>query len=354
MKTRVAIATGSSYLSLVIRRSLESLPRIDRLPEDRDADRAAATLASNPDLAIVDAELLAGEDQPLTRALYRRDRPSILLDPRARGVTAGLAARPGTYVLSGRHAGQLDLDPIESGLRPLFDRARRQSSRPVPTAALPAASAPRPAGARGATPDLVVVGASTGGPTLLQRIVRRIGQPRVPFLIVQHMPESHTAGFAARLAEEGRQTVVEVAAGGLPGVGTIGVLRGGRDWRLFRRRDGTLALRETRLPDNPFHPSIDAVLTSALDSGLSVAAAILTGMGRDGAAGAAALAARGMPVVVQRPDTCVVAGMPLAVLEQGATRQACDPDELAATLEAWTSGGTSSAPGPSPEDEATP
>ena len=85
MTTRVAVATGSSYLSLVIRRTLGALPRVEVLAEDRDAERAASTLESNPDLAIVDADLLTGEDQPLTRLLHRRSRPSILLDPQVVG-----------------------------------------------------------------------------------------------------------------------------------------------------------------------------------------------------------------------------------------------------------------------------
>ena len=345
MTTRVAVATGSSYLSLVIRRTLGALPRVEVLAEDRDAERAASTLESNPDLAIVDADLLTGEDQPLIRLLYRRSRPSILLDPRARGVAAGLAGRPGTFVLSGRHAGQLDLDPIESGLRPLLDRARRHGRRhgQVDTGVAPPQAGP--AGRPRCSLDLVVVGVSTGGPPLLQRIVRDLAPPRVPMLIVQHMPESHTAGFAARLDEAGERHVVEVAAGALPPVGTIAVVRGGRDYRVLRRADGGLALREVRLPENSFHPSIDAILASALDGGLTVATAILTGMGRDGAAGAAALSRRGLPVVVQRPDTCAVAGMPQSVLDLGAAQRVCDPADLVATLDAWCSGKTAVVPG---------
>jgi two-component system chemotaxis response regulator CheB len=154
-------------------------------------------------------------------------------------------------------------------------------------------------------------------------------------LIVQHMPESETAGFAARLGEVTGLRVREVAAGPLPPAGVIGVVRGGADFRIVRRGED-LHLRRTVVAGNPFHPSIDEVLTSAVLADVAVGAAILTGMGHDGAAGALAMARRGLPVIAQRPDTCAVAGMPQAAIGNGSACSVMSPDGIAGMLNHWS------------------
>jgi two-component system chemotaxis response regulator CheB len=124
-------------------------------------------------------------------------------------------------------------------------------------------------------------------------------------------------------------------AGPLPAAGTIGVLRGGTDFRVVRR-GGALHLRNAVLDGNPFHPNIDEVLTSAVAADVAVGAVILTGMGQDGAAGALAMAQKGLPVIAQRPDTCTVAGMPQAVIDNGAARWVKSPEGIASTLNSWS------------------
>jgi len=67
-----------------------------------------------------------------------------------------------------------------------------------------------------------------------------------------------------------------------------------------------------------------------------VGAAILTGMGQDGAAGALAMAQKGLPVIAQRPDTCAVAGMPRAAIDNGAARAVQSPESIASTINRWS------------------
>jgi two-component system chemotaxis response regulator CheB len=112
-------------------------------------------------------------------------------------------------------------------------------------------------------------------------------------------------------------------------------LRGGTDYRVVRT-SGALHLRHASLPGNPFHPNIDEVLASAALADVAVGAAILTGMGNDGAAGALAMAKKGLPVIAQRPDTCAVAGMPQAAIANGAARAVQSPEGIAGTLNRWS------------------
>jgi two-component system chemotaxis response regulator CheB len=342
MTLRFSVATRSSFLSMVIHKGLVDARHLQCLSDDRDPTQALKTLADNPDLAIVDADLLTDDQsgEALVDALVRRSRPAIVIDARAHGVTDRLKRKDSISLLQGKTAGELDLGAVESGLRTLVDQARRKlgesrESHPNLDARVNSRPTISPSGL-----EIAVIGVSTGGPTLLLQLVSALRKPAIPLIIVQHMPESHTQGYAARLAEECGHRVIELGPGPLPREGFIGVLRGGQDYELARRPGGALALRKAELAGNPFHPNIDAVLLSALAAGISLGAAILTGMGQDGTEGAVEMTKRGLPVVAQQPETCAVAGMPQSVINRGAASMVCSPDGLTSVLNLWCSGGT--------------
>jgi two-component system, chemotaxis family, protein-glutamate methylesterase/glutaminase len=334
VKQKVAICTASGFLAVVIRKTLARSPRFDA-SDHRDAVGALAALRG-PGLVIVDADLVHdGEGgAALRKELLARHAPTILVDARQRGVPAEVVAAPSVMLLSGRRGGDLDLALIESELLATVGRALHRRGG----VAAVAVSAPHP-GERidlyEVLLELVVLGVSTGGPALLLRMLEDVSTPAVPMLIVQHMPQSETHSFAVRLAEVCGLDVREIAAGPLPPAGTIGLLRGGNDYRVVRR-DGGLFLRDAVLPGNPFHPNIDEVLMSAVAADVPVGAAILTGMGQDGAAGALAMAHKGLPVIAQRPETCAVAGMPQAVIDNGSARAVQSPESIASTLNRWS------------------
>jgi two-component system chemotaxis response regulator CheB len=339
MRHRVSISTASAFLAVVIRKTLARSARLEPVGDHRDAGAALIAVREPTSLALVDAELLhdGAEGAALRKELLARRAPSIVIDARQRGVPAEVAAMQSIVVVRGRTGGELDLAVIETELLAAIGSALRDRSGLAGEAQ--SASAPSPAGDRTdlyeAVLELIVLGVSTGGPSLLLRLLKDVTEPTVPMLIVQHMPESETAGFAARLSEESGLLVREVAGGPLPPVGEIGVLRGGNDFRIVRR-GGELLLRNAVLPGNPFHPNIDEVLRSAVLADVAVGAAILTGMGQDGAAGALAMAHKGLPVIAQRPDTCAVAGMPQAAIDNGAARSVQSPEGIASTLNRWS------------------
>jgi two-component system chemotaxis response regulator CheB len=333
MSLKVSISTASAFLAIVAKKTLAKVRHLEIVGDHRDAAAALRALGV-AGLAIVDAELLRDPSAgaALTRGIASRRGPTIVLDARGEGAPAELSQSPTVAVLHGRRKGELDLGVIESDLAPAVAGARRHlrdvlRSEPIP---------PLPSAEPYEGPlELIVLGVSTGGPTLLLALLAALDAPTVPLLTVQHMPESETPGFAARLAEESGHRVVEVSTGPLPAAGAIGVVRGGSDVRLVRRGDGALALRRASLEGNPFHPNIDEVLLSAVAASVAVGAAILTGMGKDGAAGALAMSRKGLPVIAQRPDTCAVAGMPQAVIDAGAARWVQPPEGIARTLNRW-------------------
>lgn len=336
MRQQVSVCTASAFLALVIRKTLARSSHVEPPVDHRSAGAALPVLRESPGLAIVDLELLLdGPDgEALRRQLCARRSPSIVVDARGRGVTDDVLTAPSLIVLRGRLAGELDVGMIEAELLGAVGSALRLRTSRI-SQALEPLSPPEPAPFHEAVLELIVIGVSTGGPSLLLRMFEEVNAPAIPLLIVQHMPESETAGFAARLTEHTGLTVREVTAGPLPPAGVIGVLRGGSDFRLVRR-GGTLHLRSATVGGNPFHPSVDEVLTSAVAADAAVGAVILTGMGQDGAAGALAMAKRGLPVIAQRPDTCAVAGMPQAVIDNGSARWIKSPEGIASTLNSWS------------------
>jgi len=337
VKHRVSISTASGLLAMVIRKTLARSNGLEPGTDYRDARGALAAVREPTGLAVVDADLLHDRHHgaALCKALVARRQPSIIIDARRRGVPDDVEALPSIVVVCGRVTGELDLGVIETELLAAVGSAfHHRSTLPVEAHAA-IAPPPERTELRDAVLELIVLGVSTGGPTLLLRMLKDVAPPATAMLIVQHMPESETAGFAARLSEVTGLHVREVAGGPLPPVGVIGVVRGGGDFRIVRRGED-LHLRRTVIEGNPFHPSIDEVLTSAVLADVAVGAAILTGMGHDGAAGALAMVRRGLPVIAQRPDTCAVAGMPQAAIGNGSARSVMSPEGIAGMLNRWS------------------
>ena len=346
MKHRVSISTASGLLAMVIRKTLARSNGLEPGTDHRDARSALAAVREPTGLAVVDAELLHDrrDGAALCKELLARRQPSIIVDARRRGVPDDVEALPAVVVVSGRIAGELDLCVIETELLAAVGSAfHHRGTRPIEAHVASAPPAER-ADLCDAVLELIVLGVSTGGPTLLLSLLKDVTPPATAMLIVQHMPESETAGFAARLSEVTGLRVREVSGGPLPPAGAIGVVRGGGDFRIVRRGDD-LHLRSTVVAGNPFHPSIDELLTSAVLADVAVGAAILTGMGQDGAAGALAMARRGLPVLAQRPDTCAVAGMPQAAIGNGSACSVMSPEGIAGMLNRWSEIARRGAPG---------
>jgi two-component system, chemotaxis family, protein-glutamate methylesterase/glutaminase len=169
-------------------------------------------------------------------------------------------------------------------------------------------------------PRVLVVGASTGGPQALNRLVVQIDSviQRAPVLITQHMPPTFTAVLAEHLARVSKFPVREATDGEEVNAGAIYLAPGGKHMRV-ERRDGTAVVA---IDDGPMvnfcKPAVDPLFTSAAQVwGNRVLALVLTGMGSDGLAGAKEIVAAGGHVIAQDEETSVVWGMPGQVTNAG-------------------------------------
>lgn len=170
--------------------------------------------------------------------------------------------------------------------------------------------------------DAVFMGASTGGPPVLQRILEAFGGPLpAPLLIVQHMPLGFTKSFADRLNAHLPMPVHEAAHTESLVPGTVYIAPSGHHLRVKRECGHPICVL-TRFPENVAHrPSVDVLFESAVEVfGRRALGVLLTGMGKDGAEGLKGLARAGAYTIGQNESSCVVYGMPKAAAQLGAVR----------------------------------
>ncbi|MCQ8184570.1 chemotaxis-specific protein-glutamate methyltransferase CheB [Parvularcula maris] len=167
----------------------------------------------------------------------------------------------------------------------------------------------------------IFLGASTGGVDALVSVLRQFPKNCPPTLVVQHMPEKFVKLFAQRLSSVCSARVLVAYSGAKIEPGRILIAPGDAHLRVSRKSPD-IAMVEDRPPVNGFRPSVDVLFHSAADAfGSSAVAALLTGMGRDGAEGLLAIKKSGGSTVAQDEATSVVYGMPRMALELGAVER---------------------------------
>jgi two-component system chemotaxis response regulator CheB len=203
----------------------------------------------------------------------------------------------------------------------------REKPRPVPAPV-------RLAEPSGATPEVLLVGCSTGGPDALSRVLAGLpGSLSVPVLVVQHMPPLFTTMFAERLDRISALTVREAVEGDVPKAGEVLIAPGGFHLRVKRTAGVVRAHLDDGPQENFCRPAVDALFRSAAEAyGGAAIALILTGMGSDGLVGCRLLAEAGARIVVQDEPSSVVWGMPGAVATAGLAHDVLDLDDIAGKL----------------------
>ncbi|GLH44298.1 chemotaxis response regulator protein-glutamate methylesterase 3 [Pseudomonas atacamensis] len=188
----------------------------------------------------------------------------------------------------------------------------RPASAPAPARAT-AASASSPAPKRKAY-KLVAIGTSTGGPVALQRVLTQLpANFPAPIVLIQHMPAAFTKAFAERLDKLCRISVKEAEDGDILRPGLALLAPGGKQMMIDGRGAVKILPGDERLN---YKPCVDITFGSAAKSyGDKVLAVVLTGMGADGREGARLLKQGGSSVWAQDEASCVIYGMPMAIVK---------------------------------------
>jgi two-component system chemotaxis response regulator CheB len=215
--------------------------------------------------------------------------------------------------------------PVSAPVAPAPVSAARTAS-PPPARSIAARAAPvaAPASAGGHAPSsaapkrkaykLVAIGTSTGGPVALQRVLTQLpaGFP-APIVLIQHMPAAFTKAFAERLDKLCQISVKEAEDGDILRPGLALLAPGGKQMMIDGRGAVKILPGDERLN---YKPCVDITFGSAAKSyGDKVLAVVLTGMGADGREGARLLKQSGSHVWAQDEASCVIYGMPMAIVK---------------------------------------
>jgi two-component system, chemotaxis family, protein-glutamate methylesterase/glutaminase len=198
-----------------------------------------------------------------------------------------------------------------------------------------AKSSPRPIAGSGSDQrfPVVVLAASTGGPATVMRIAPGFTRDfPAAVILVQHMPATFTSQYAAQLAEFTEIRVKEAESNESLVPGTLYICPGGQHLRVTPT--GRIQLDGTSGRINGYLPNMDVTMESvAAYAGQLSIAAVLTGMGSDGANGAKAIKSAGGLVLAQDEATCVIFGMPAEVIKAGVVDQVLGIDDIYQAIE---------------------
>jgi two-component system, chemotaxis family, protein-glutamate methylesterase/glutaminase len=333
---RVLICEDSPAYATALSRFLECDPEIEVVGVAPSGEQAIAEVERlEPDLLTLDMQL-PGMDglEVVERLMLSEPLPIVVISAKVARGSERAAAALAAGALEILSKEQLRLDqPDDVWAQAMRSRLRRLSSmragrsgarrRPRAPAAKRSEIPHRPAAAIG-------IGASTGGPPVLEAIFEQLPADfAVPVLAVQHMTPGFIEGFV-RWLDKKLPLPVQVAAEGVRATAGIWFAPDGTHLQLTE--SGRFALADQ--PDGPHRPSVDSLLGSlARSCGAEAVGVVLTGMGRDGAAGAAEIRRAGGLILAQDEASSVVYGMPRAVAEEGADLVA-EPAGLARTLAA--------------------
>ncbi len=337
---RVLVVDDQSFMRIALRQILEAEGDIRVIGEAQNG-REAVDMARRlkPDAITLDIEMPEMDGLQACAEIARSvvPRPVIIMvsaHTQAGADAAVRALRLGAADFVSKSSGfaKTDLAHIDSELR----RKLRAWVKPQTIPKDSAAVAPSRTEAAGWHPDLIVIAASTGGPQALTALLTSHAPAEAPIVIAQHMPELFTASFAQALSHDTGHAVTEGVHRLALTPRSVTLVPGGRDGIIAPGASGGYELRLVKADGN-VHPSANALFESAALVASAPAGVVLTGMGDDGAKGAAALRRKGVPVLVQTPATCIVDGMPEAALAAAPGCQVLTLAQIAGRIEAWSS-----------------
>ncbi len=318
---RVLVVDDSVVIRRVVANSIDSYDDMKVVGTAPDGRAAIALIGKlDPDIVVLDVEMPVMNGLDTLRELRRIGRTlpvlmfSALTRPQMQTTLEALALGASDFVTkptARSPTNTIDRELIPR-LRALATRGTRRATPVLPR------ETERPTEARGPA-SVVVIGASTGGPEAITRLLTAVPADfSAPIMVVVHMPAEFTPIFAERLRQTTALDSKEAANGDKLLAGCVYIAPGNRHLEVHRAPAGLVARLDDGPPENSCRPSVDVLFRSAAKVlGADALGVVLTGMGRDGLAGARALHRVGAPVLVQDEASSVVWGMPGFVARQG-------------------------------------
>lgn len=351
MPVRVLVVDDSGFFRRRVKEILEedsSLTVIGNAANGQEAIEQAAKL--KPDVITMDIEMPVMDGITATKKIMQATPTPIIM-------FSSLTTEGAKSTLEALDAGALDFLPKnfediskdkEDAKKLLCQRVKAIAQKKYLLGKRPAITkAAVPARARATAPvaaikktttaiskkggiDLVAIGTSTGGPLALQNVLVDLpANFSKPIVMIQHMPASFTPAFAQRLDQQCKISVKEAEDGDRLKPGLALLAPGGKQM-LVEGRAGNAVIRIIESePSLTYKPSVDITFRSINNvyPGKTLAI-VLTGMGADGREGARTLKSRGSEIWAQDENSCVVYGMPAAIVDAGLADNVLDINDF--------------------------
>jgi two-component system, chemotaxis family, protein-glutamate methylesterase/glutaminase len=333
MKIKVLIVDDSALIRSVMNEIIRAQPDMEVVGVAPDPIVARELIKqTNPDVLTLDVEMPRMDGLDFLEKLMRlRPMPVVMV--------SSLTERGSEITLRALELGAVDFVTkpklsIQSGMLEyaelITDKIRAASKARVKPRTIAGAD---PAKA-GGTPlplirnpltsseKLIIIGASTGGTEAIKDFLVQMPSDCPGILITQHMPEGFTRSFARRLDSLCKITVTEAAGGERVLPGHAFIAPGHSHLQLARSGANYVTQLDQGPPVNRHRPSVDVLFESAAQfAGKNAVGVILTGMGKDGAAGMLTMKNAGAYNFAQDEASCVVFGMPREAIAVGATHE---------------------------------
>ena len=323
-KIKVLLVDDSAVAREVLTAELNRDPRIEVIGSAVDAYTARDKIfRMAPDVVLLDVEMPRMDGLTFLRKLMHYHPVPVI-------IVSSFTPPGGNLALDAISAGAVDVmckpgpglalaemtEMLVTKIKAATEVALKRSLGALPE---PGATAARPLKLSSPPHRVVAIGASTGGTQAIEAILQRFPKNGPATLIVQHMPAHFTASFAQRLHKSCLMEVKEAADGDVVRPG-LALVAPGNVHMLLRQHAGQLRAQIKTGPTvHHQRPSIEVLFQSMVQcSGVQFVAALLTGMGRDGAQGLLALRQQGAYTIAQDQATSVVFGVPAAAIQIGA------------------------------------
>lgn len=339
---RVLVIDDSAYVRKVVKEILSRSPFIEVVGAARDGAEALDLVERlKPDVVTCDLIMPGMDGVAFVREqMSRRPVPIVIVS---------IAGESGELALRALDEGAIDFvqKPTALATEKIFEVSdeliqKVKAAAGVSLARMQAPPAKQAAqagsfesAARAKLVDVVVLGISTGGPQALKFLIPQLPSDfPLPMAIVLHMPVGYTEMYARKLDEASAIKVVEARAGDEVRAGVVLIAPAGRHLSFRREADGrVLAHLSARPFDTPHRPAADVLFQSAAETFRDrVLGVVMTGMGSDGKQGAAWIKSQGGLIYTEAESSCVVYGMPCAVVEAGLSDKSVPLSEMAQAI----------------------
>ncbi|MBA3452954.1 MAG: chemotaxis response regulator protein-glutamate methylesterase [Deltaproteobacteria bacterium] len=350
-RLRVLIVDDSLFMRAAIAKTLASGP-FEVVGQAKDGKEALALITQlKPDVITMDFNMPGMNGAETVRAVMQQQPTPVVMfsahtKQGAKETFDALAAGAVDFVTKPAGEVSTDLSKIAEELARKLLAASHARPRAAPAAEPPTRASGQFLAARtmpglgvgvggtplpGATPRLCVIGISTGGPAALSEVIPALPSDlKLAIVVVQHMPAGFTQAFAERLDSLSKVSVREAQHGDKPLAGSVLIAPGDKHLEFDERGHVTLT-------DGPMvngcRPAADVTMTSAAKVyGRRAIAVVMTGMGKDGAAGALAIKRADGKTMAQDQTTSVIYGMPKAAVDAGAINEVAALGDIATWL----------------------